>query len=54
VVTVRRVRTAGADAVWAVPADGWRLPTWVVGGAGRRGGPDLAAVGARLVYGIGA
>ena len=54
-VTVRRVTTAGADAVWAVLADGWRLPAWVVGAA-RVAAVDRTwpAVGARLVYGIGA
>jgi hypothetical protein len=55
VVTVRRATTAGADAVWAVLADGWRLPSWVVGAA-RVAAVDRTwpAVGARLRYGIGA
>jgi hypothetical protein len=54
VVTVRRATTAGADAVWAVLADGWRLAAWVVGAA-RVDAVDTAwpAVGARLRYGIG-
>jgi hypothetical protein len=55
VVEVRRVTTAGADAVWAVLADGWWLSAWVVGAA-RVSAVDLAwpAVGAGLRYGIGA
>lgn len=54
-VTVRSVTTAGADGVWAVLADGWRLPAWVVGAA-RAAAVDRTwpAVGARLVYGVGA
>jgi hypothetical protein len=39
VVTVRRVTTAGADAVWAVLADGWRLPAWPGGSWRRTGAP---------------
>jgi hypothetical protein len=55
VVAVRRVTVAGADAVWAVLADGWRLGAWVVGAA-RVDAVDAAwpAVGAGLRYGIGA
>jgi hypothetical protein len=54
VVTVRRATTVGADAVWAVLADGWRLASWVVGAA-RVDAVDAAwpEVGARLHYGIG-
>ena len=52
---VRRGTGAGADAVWSVLSDGWRLPTWVVGAA-RVDAVDAAwpAVGARLRYRIGA
>ena len=41
--------------MWAVLADGWRLPAWVVGAA-RVAAVDRTwpAVGARLRYGIGA
>lgn len=55
VAEVRRATRAGADAVWAVLADGWRLPAWVVGAA-RVDAVDPAwpAVGARLRYRIGA
>ena len=51
---VRRATAAGADAVWAVLADGWQLPAWVVGAA-RVDAVDQAwpEVGARLRYGIG-
>jgi hypothetical protein len=51
-VTVRRATTAGADAVWAVLADGWRLPAWVVGAA-RVAAVDRTwpVVGAQLRYG---
>ena len=51
---VRRATAAGADAVWAVLADGWRLAAWVVGAA-RVDAVDPAwpEVGARLRYGIG-
>jgi hypothetical protein len=55
VIEVRRTTTAGADAVWAVLADGWRLGSWVVGAA-RVDAVDGAwpAVGSRLRYRIGA
>jgi hypothetical protein len=55
VVEVRRATTAGADAAWAVLADGWRLAAWVVGAA-RVDAVDggWPAVGAGLRYGIGA
>ena len=54
VVTVRRTTTAGTDAVWAVLADGWQLPSWVVGAARVSAvDPTWPAVGARLRYGIG-
>ncbi len=54
-VTVRRATTAGAEAVWAVLADGWQLSAWVVGAA-RVAAVDRTwpATGARLRYGIGA
>jgi hypothetical protein len=54
VVEVRRATAAGADAVWAVLADGRQLPAWVVGAA-RVDAVDPAwpEVGARLRYGIG-
>jgi hypothetical protein len=54
VVTVRRATAAGADPVWAVLADGWRLAAWVVGAA-RVDAVDPAwpQVDARLRYGIG-
>ena len=53
-MTVRRATTAGADAVWAVLADGWRLGAWVVGAA-RVDAVDATwpATGSRLRYGIG-
>jgi hypothetical protein len=53
-LTVRRATTARADAVWAVLADGWRLPAWVVGAA-RVAAVDRTwpVVGAQLRYGIG-
>jgi hypothetical protein len=55
VVQVRRATTAGADAVWAVLADGWRLAGWVVGAARVEAvDPAWPSVGARLRYGIGA
>jgi len=51
---VRRVTTAGVDAVWAVLADGWRLASWVVGAARVDAVDDpWPAVGARLRYRIG-
>jgi hypothetical protein len=55
VIEVRRTTTAGADAVWAVLADGWRLGSWVVGAA-RVDAVDgtWPAVGSRLRYRIGA
>lgn len=54
-VEVQRATTAGADAVWAVLADGWWLSAWVVGAA-RVSAVDLIwpTVGAGLRYGIGA
>ena len=54
-IEVRRTTTAGADAVWAVLADGWRLGSWVVGAA-RVDAVDVTwpEVGAHLRYRIGA
>ena len=51
---VRRATTAGADAMWAVLTDGWRLASWVVGAA-RVQAVDAhwPEVGASLRYGIG-
>jgi hypothetical protein len=55
VVEVQRATTAGADAVWAVLADGWRLSSWVVGAARVTAvDPSWPLVGAGLRYGIGA
>src|ERR1700754_1914017 len=55
VIEVRRTTTAGADAVWAVLADGWRLSSWVVGAARVDAvDPTWPGVGCRLRYRIGA
>ena len=53
-VEVRRSTAADPAAVWAVLADGWRLPAWVVGAA-RVAAVDRTwpVVGAQLRYGIG-
>ena len=54
VVTVRRDVNAPASAVWAVLADGWLYPTWVVG-ASRMRAVDAAwpGVGAQLHHSVG-
>jgi polyketide cyclase/dehydrase/lipid transport protein len=51
---VRRATAAGADAVWVVLTDGWRLSTWVVGAARVDAvDPGWPTVGSRLRYCIG-
>jgi hypothetical protein len=54
-VVVRREIEAAAEAVWAVLADGWLYPSWVVG-ASRMRAVDAGwpAVGAKLHHSVGA
>lgn len=45
----------GPDTVWAVLADGWSYPLWVVGATHmRKVDPEWPAVGARLHHSVGA
>ncbi|TQM13684.1 SRPBCC family protein [Pseudonocardia kunmingensis] len=53
-VTVRRTIDAPADAVWAVLADGWLYPSWVVGASRMREvDPAWPGVGASLHHSVG-
>lgn len=53
-IEVRRTTSAPADRVWAVLADGWTYPSWVVGAARMRAvSPDWPAVGAELHHSLG-
>lgn len=46
--------SVGADAVWAVLADGWLYPLWVVGATHMRAvDDDWPAVGSRLHHSVG-
>src|SRR5689334_24398419 len=52
--TNERTMKATADAVWAVLADGWLYPLWVVGASRMREVDDhWPAVGARLHHSVG-
>jgi hypothetical protein len=54
VIEVRRTTSATAEAVWAVLADGWTYPSWVVGASRMRAvGADWPAVGAELHHSLG-
>jgi uncharacterized protein YndB with AHSA1/START domain len=54
VVTVRREISAPVDAVWAVLADGWLYPSWVVGASRMREvDPAWPGVGAQLHHSVG-
>jgi uncharacterized protein YndB with AHSA1/START domain len=54
VVTVRRDMDAPVDAVWAVLADGWLYPSWVVGASRMRDvDPAWPGVGAKLHHSVG-
>jgi uncharacterized protein YndB with AHSA1/START domain len=54
VVTVRRDIDAPAGAVWAVLADGWLYPSWVVGASRMRAvDPAWPGVGAQLHHSVG-
>ena len=54
VVTVRRDVGAAVDAVWAVLADGWLYPSWVVGASRMRDvDPAWPGVGAQLHHSVG-
>jgi uncharacterized protein YndB with AHSA1/START domain len=54
VVTVRREINAPVDAVWAVLADGWLYPSWVVGASRMREvDPAWPGVGAQLHHSVG-
>jgi Polyketide cyclase / dehydrase and lipid transport len=54
VVTVRRATDAAVDAVWAVLADGWLYPSWVVGASRiREVDPAWPGVGAQLRHSVG-
>ena len=54
VVTVRREMNASAAAVWAVLADGWLYPSWVVGASRMREvDPAWPGVGAQLHHSVG-
>lgn len=53
-ITVRREVGAALEAVWAVLADGWRYPSWVVGATRvREVDPAWPGVGARLHHSVG-
>lgn len=52
--TEQRRTTATPDQVWAVLADGWTYPCWVVGASRMRAvSADWPAVGARLHHSVG-
>ena len=54
VVTVRRDVGAPVDAVWAVLADGWLYPSWVVGASRMREvDPAWPGVGTQLHHSVG-
>lgn len=54
VVTVRREIDADLDAVWAVLADGWLYPSWVVGASRMRDvDPAWPGMGAQLHHSVG-
>jgi hypothetical protein len=54
VVTVRREVGVTVDAVWAVLADGWLYPSWVVGASRMRDvDPAWPGVGAQLHHSVG-
>jgi uncharacterized protein YndB with AHSA1/START domain len=54
VITVERTMPAGPTAVWAVLADGWLYPLWVVGATHMRDVDDAwPAVGTRLHHAVG-
>jgi uncharacterized protein YndB with AHSA1/START domain len=54
VVTVRREVNAPVEAVWAVLADGWLYPSWVVGASRMRDvDPAWPGVGAQLHHSVG-
>jgi uncharacterized protein YndB with AHSA1/START domain len=54
VVTVRRDVDASVEAVWAVLADGWLYPSWVVGASRMRAvDPAWPGVGAQLHHSVG-
>jgi uncharacterized protein YndB with AHSA1/START domain len=55
VITVRRDVDASVEAVWAVLADGWLYPSWVVGASRMRAvDPAWPGVGAQLHHSVGA
>lgn len=52
--SVQRVCTSTPEQVWAVLADGWAFPSWVVGASRMRAvEPDWPAVGSKLHHSIG-
>jgi hypothetical protein len=54
VVTVRREVGAAVDAVWAVLADGWLYPSWMVGVSRmREADPAWPGMGAQLHHSVG-
>mgnify|MGYP001172533800 CR=1 FL=1 len=54
VVTVSREIDASPDAVWAVLADGWLYPSWVVGASRMRAvDPGWPGVGSELHHSVG-
>jgi hypothetical protein len=54
VVTVRRDVGCTVDAVWAVLADGWLYPSWVVGASRMRDvDPAWPGVGSQLHHSVG-
>lgn len=53
-IEVSRVIPADPDRVWAVLADGWAYPLWVVGATHMRSvDPDWPAVGSKLHHSVG-
>jgi uncharacterized protein YndB with AHSA1/START domain len=53
-IDVKRTISAGPEQVWAVLADGWSYPLWVVGASHMREvEPDWPAPGSRIHHSVG-